>query len=355
MNEKVAVVGIVGLPANYGGFETLVDNLVSEKGELFRIYCSSAAYGKKIRKYKNCDLFYIPLKANGIQSIAYDFISIFHAIASGYKKILILGVSGALAIKMVRIFFPKILTITNIDGLEWRREKWGKFTRAFLKILESIAIKNSTHIICDNPAILDYVKNNYGINGHLIAYGGDNAIPKNTINKNDLNKKSEYYLSICRIEPENNIHIILKPFSENNKKIIFIGNWQASTYGLNLKNQFSAYKNIELLDPIYDQEKLFIFRKNCIGYIHGHSAGGTNPSLVEMMHFGKPIILFDCQYNRATMLNEGLYFSNSADLKEILNNPINSIVMGAKIKKIAQENYTWKSIRNKYFEILDIK
>src|SRR5574344_178249 len=100
MNEKVAIVGIVGLPANYGGFETLVDNLVSEK---------------KIRKYKNCDLFYIPLKANGIQSIAYDFISIFHAIASGYKKILILGVSGALAIKMVRIFFPKILTITNID------------------------------------------------------------------------------------------------------------------------------------------------------------------------------------------------------------------------------------------------
>lgn len=355
MSEKIAIIGIVGLPANYGGFETLVENLVAEDGSLFRVYCSSHAYKEKPNHYKNTELCYIPLKANGLQSIAYDFISIFHAIFFGYKKLLVLGVSGALAIKIARFLFPEIIIITNIDGLEWQRQKWKKTTKLLLKFFEKISVKNSTHVVCDNQVILDYVKNKYNKVGHLIAYGGDHAIFPSGVESNEEKNLCNYFLSICRIEPENNICTILQAFSETQKNIIFIGNWKSSKYGINLLNKFSKFSHIKLLDPIYDPKKLFNFRSQCSAYVHGHSAGGTNPSLVEMMHFGKPIIAFNCSYNRATMFNQGIYFNNAKHLKKILEEEIPENHSGENLKKIAQEHYSWKSIRKKYFQLLSIK
>lgn len=354
MPEKVAIIGIVGLPANYGGFETLADNLVTENGELFRVYCSSAAYKEKSAHYKKAELVYLPLKANGIQSIAYDVISIFHALLSGYRKLLVLGVSGAIAIKLARFLFPKAAIITNIDGLEWQRQKWNTPTKFLLKYLERLAVNNSTHVVCDNPVILDYVKKRYDRVGTFIAYGGDHAI--STANPAPWNQEAPagYHLGICRIEPENNIHTILQAFSETNERIIFIGNWQASEYGRNLQKKFSKFDHMQLLDPIYEQEKLFNLRSNCTAYIHGHSAGGTNPSLVEMMHFGKPIIAFDCSYNRATMMNKGIYFRDVHHLKKILTEKTPEQHSGKILKKIAQENYSWKIIREKYFKLLKI-
>lgn len=354
MQQKVAIIGIVGLPANYGGFETLADNLVAEKSDIFRVYCSSRAYAHKSKFYKKSELIYIPLKANGIQSIAYDFISIFHAIFCGYKKLLVLGVSGAIAIKIARILFPKTVIITNIDGLEWQRQKWNTPTKILLKFFEKIAVRNSTHIVCDNQVILDYVKKNYNKTGTLIAYGGDHAIYQENEEHTEPQFFKNYYLGICRIEPENNIHTILQAFSETNKNLIFVGNWRASEYGANLQIKYSKFKNLKLLNPIYEKNNLFTLRSNCIAYVHGHSAGGTNPSLVEMMHFGKPIIAFDCSYNRSTMLNAGLYFSDTTHLKNILNQEIPENHHGKILKEIAQDKYTWKNIREKYFELLDI-
>ena len=118
MNNKIAIIGIVGVPANYGGFETLVDNLIEEKGEKFHIYCSSFSYKEKTKSYKKSHLHYIPLRANGFQSILYDIASIIHAIAIGCQTFLILGVSGALAFKIIKTIYPDAKVITNIDGLE---------------------------------------------------------------------------------------------------------------------------------------------------------------------------------------------------------------------------------------------
>ena len=352
MNDKIAIIGIVGVPANYGGFETLVDNLIEEKGEKFHIYCSSFSYKEKTKSHKKSHLHYIPLRANGFQSILYDIASIIHAIATGCQTFLILGVSGALAFKIIKTIYPDAKVITNIDGLEWQRQKWNTPTKKLLKYFEKLAVKNSTHVVCDNKVILDYVKNKYKKTGVLIPYGGDHAI-KSSQNKITKIEISNYCLSICRIEPENNIHTILQAFKKSNKAIIFIGNWNASTYGKHLYQEFSSSQNIRLLNPIYDNEILFNYRANCSIYIHGHSAGGTNPSLVEMMHFGKLIIAFDCAYNRSTMMNEGLYFKNSQELESILHAPNEDKTTGEKLKQIAIENYCWEKIRAQYLQLLE--
>ena len=148
---KIAIIGTVGVPAKYGGFETLVENLLTYKSNIdisYRIYCSKRSYDQKPKFYKNARLFYLPFRANGVQSPIYDIVSIFHALFTA-DKLLILGVSGCVILPFVRLFTKKQI-ITNIDGLEYKREKWGKRTRKFLKFSEKMAVRHSDIVIADN-------------------------------------------------------------------------------------------------------------------------------------------------------------------------------------------------------------
>lgn len=244
------------------------------------VFCSSKAYDQKLNSYKNAKLAYIPVNANGIHSIIYDILCLIMCIFYRPATILVLGVSGAIFLPMLRLFY-RGKVVTNIDGLEWRRAKWGKFAKRFLKLSESIAVKYSDVVISDNKAIADYVREEYSKESQVIAYGGDHAISDSI---NDIEVK-DFAFALCRIEPENNVHLILESFSQTNTKLTFVGNWNSSEYGKLLKKKYSTFDNITILDPIYDINALSVLRSECRFYVHGHSAGGTNPSLVEMMHF----------------------------------------------------------------------
>ena len=176
---NIKIIGTVGVPACYGGFETLVENLLDEKDEKnVTVYCSSKSYKEQPNTYKNANLKYIPLNANGVQSIPYDIWSLLHAtITSKADNILILGVSGAICLPFIRLF-SKSNIVTNIDGLEWKRNKWNTWAKRFLKFSEKVAVKYSDVIVADNKGIADYVTQEYGIASKVIAYGGDHAIIK---------------------------------------------------------------------------------------------------------------------------------------------------------------------------------
>lgn len=344
-NNMIAIVGTVGLPACYGGFETLVENLVEESDKKdITVYCSSKNYDKKIKTYKGAKLVYIPLKANGPQSIIYDIASLLDSLFKRPDVVLILGVSGCVFLPLFR-FFSNAKVVTNIDGLEWRRHKWSKYAKCFLKYSEKLAVKHSDVVISDNQAIADYVQNEYGVKSSVIAYGGDHAVTENMSKSDD-----DFALALCRIEPENNVEMILESFSQTDKPLKFIGNWNNSDFGRVMKAKFSAFTNIEIVDPIYDIEKLSILRASCSFYVHGHSAGGTNPSLVEMMHFEKSILCFDCSYNRASTENKADFFIDSAQLvNQILSKEVNN---GEIMLEIAQRRYTWDIVRKQYFDVM---
>lgn len=351
--KKISILGTVGVPASYGGFETLVDNLIDpvdyedcQESNLF-VYCSSKHYQKSEQKkyYKNAELIYVPLKANGVQSILYDMFCMLHAVISRSNVLLILGVSGCLFLPFIR-FFSDAKIVTNIDGIEWRRDKWGKIARFILRLSERSAVLFSDVVIADNQAIADYVMAEYHKPCSVIAYGGDHAI-NSTLKKSD----ELYALSVCRIEPENNIELILNAFSNSKINLKIIGNWNNSAYGIRLKEKYSEFDNIEMIEPIYDLEILQKFRSACSFYVHGHSAGGTNPSLVEMMHFGKPIYCFDCNYNRATTEDKSIYFKDATQLNDLLLEPI-SLDVGVQMMEIANRRYTWSTIRKQYFDVL---
>lgn len=337
----ISVVGTVGVPACYGGFESLVENLIPSK-KIDLIYCSKQAYKEHPEYYKNAKLKFISLNANGVQSIPYDIVSILHSLFFTKNDLLVLGVSGAIALPIFKIFTCRKV-VTNIDGLEWKRAKWGKFAKCFLKFSEKIAVKYSDTVIADNAAIAEHVKTSYGVNAEVIAYGGEHAVTGD-IQEN----KDDYSLALCRIEPENNVEMILNAFSQTaDEKIKFIGNWNNSEFGKRLKSKFSQFPNIELIDPIYNLDELFEIRKSAKNYIHGHSAGGTNPSLVEMMFFDIPILCFDCNYNRASTEEKSQYFNSSGGLSLLLKEELNANGM----REIAERRYTWKIVKKQYEDL----
>ncbi len=242
---KVAIIGTVGVPANYGGFETLVEQLVRHnKSEdlQYAVYCSKKSYNDERWVYHGAKTEYVGLNANGMQSIPYDILSLIKA-SRNSDVVLVLGVSGCAFLPVFRLFSKKKLVI-NIDGLEHRRDKWNKWVRKFLKFSEKQAVKYGDVIVTDNKGITDYVMEEYGKPSELIAYGGDHVltdVDEELTEKvlNDYNiAKNQYALGICRIEPENNVHTILNAFEEAKKKIVFIGNWQKSEYGMSLAAKY---------------------------------------------------------------------------------------------------------------------
>ena len=350
MNKRVivSIIGTVGVPACYGGFETLVENLLddNEKDKDITVYCSSKSYSEKISSYKNAKLHYIPLNANGAQSIPYDIWSLCHAVWKGTDNILLLGVSGAICLPFIRLF-SNVKIVTNIDGLEWKRAKWNSLIKRFLKFSERLAVKYSDVVVADNAAIADYVKSEYNVSSEVIAYGGDHAIV------NDLRPSDDgYALVLCRIEPENNVELILEAFSQTDKELKFIGNWDSSEFGRTMKAKYDQFENIEIIDPIYDIKTLFEIRTKCSLYVHGHSAGGTNPSLVEMMHFKKNIIAFDCNYNRASTEDKAEFFLSTEKLVKLVESS-EVIDNGSTMQEIAERRYTWAIVKEQYFSLFN--
>ncbi len=147
--------------------------------------------------------------------------------------------------------------------------------------------------------------------------------------------------------------MLLEAFSEsNNLPLVIIGNWTNSEYGRELRSRYSSYAHIHLLDPIYEQKTLNQIRSNCKVYLHGHKAGGTNPSLVEAMYLGLPVFAFDINYNRATTEDQAYYFHDAHDLTKLLkgvsSHKINLQDCAKAMKKIAEERYTWKIVVDQY-------
>jgi glycosyltransferase involved in cell wall biosynthesis len=358
---KLAIIGTVGVPAKYGGFETLAEHLVDNLNNDYDItvYCSSKKYTKdqQIKQYKNVNLKYIPLNANGIQSIPYDSISILDSLRYA-DVLLILGVAGAWLLPFIKLFTKKKVVI-SIDGIEWKRDKWNRIARWYLFWAESVAVKYSHIDISDNEAIQDYTAMRYGTLSRIIEYGADHTLTVSPSEDDYINYpflKSDYAIKVCRIEPENNVHEVIEAYMEmKNKTLVVIGNWDNSEYGQIIKEKIASYSNIVLLDPIYDQTQLDLLRGNASLYIHGHSAGGTNPSLVEAMYLNLPILAYNVSYNRKTTENRALYFNNQFELIELVENITNEklIEIRTNMKSIANRRYVWSKITNKYKLLID--
>lgn len=201
---------------------------------------------------------------------------------------------------------------------------------------------------------MNYIAKYYNQNSVLIAYGSDHV--KRILSEDRQMQilkqygvvKKDYSVSICRIEPENNCEMILEAFAHTGNKLLYVGNWERCEFGKLLKKKYSKYDNISIVDAIYDLDVLYGLRNNCKFYIHGHSAGGTNPSLVEAMFCKCNILAYDVVYNRETTGNKAHYFSDAIDLALSLSGKEELSDNSSDMYELAMKRYTWRKIAQQY-------
>ena len=225
-----------------------------------------------------------------------------------------------------------------------------------VRYLMRVAVKNSGHLVADNIGIKEYIKEEYNRDDSVvIAYGGDQAQKEEATS--EIKKKypfmdGDYAVAIARIQPDNNTDMLLEAFKNAKMPLVYIGNWGVSEYGIETKKKYSNEKNLFLLDAIYEIHELNMIRSNCALYVHGHSAGGTNPSLVEAMHLGVPLACYDNGFNNNTTYNKAIYFKSVEDLQEKIENltPVQLQDNAKTMNALAVEHYQWKKIAEQYYD-----
>jgi len=355
---KIAITGTRGLPNNYGGFETLAEYLVKYLAKDFEItvYCSAVDIKTRLSEYSGASLKYISITSHGFKGMIYDMLSIYQSVRI-CEKVIFLGPGGGFILPFLKKKHREKI-ILNFGGLDWKRNKWSPLARKIIKLSESLLVKYCKTVIADNKGILEYIDNEYNKKSILIAYGGDQSKKIAKTQKDFIEYeflKNEYAFIVTRIQSDNNIELILDAFgSIQTLPLVIVGNWENSEYGRKIKLIYSKSKNLLLLDAIYDRDKLDLLRSNCKIYIHGHSAGGTNPSLVEAMFLGLPVFAFASGYNEHTTHFKAKYFTNANSLIGLIKliDSIDLISIGNDLKKVADSNYRWIDIAGKYKEII---
>ncbi|MCJ8159701.1 DUF1972 domain-containing protein [Sphingomonas sp. LaA6.9] len=352
-HARVAVVGTWGIPARYGGFEMLAEQLahnIDAREVELTFYGQRSAFTPAERHgdFNGHRRIWLPFSAKGPQSLVHDALQLFHAVfVQRHSHVLVLGTSAAWLLPFVRLFRRRLRIVTNIDGLEWRRDKFGRVARAMLKSLESLACRYSDAVIADNDALAPMVSELHNIAPIMIAYGGDQGTQFGEVEPDP----NGYLLAIGRIEPENNAAMILAGARQAGGHIVFIGNWTASEYGRSLLKEYADTPACELRSSVYDQAVLAGIRAGSSVYVHGHSVGGTNPSLVEAIFHSDRILAFDCVFNRATLDNEGDYFSSPEELAELIRRPQSGMIAPQARERLRQR-YRWSEIAGQYVDVL---
>lgn len=373
--KHVFIIGSRGYHAKYGGWETFVSKLVDNYNDKDTIFYISSLSDTLKNEYKvNDNIIVKPIYVKEhmgrmlfctIKALNYYLKYIEkHDIKNAYIYILGLKLGPVLKFKKNKIKRLGVTTIINPDGLEYKRSKWGPLVKKFFLLSEKWMLNSCDLIVCDALGIQKYINSKYPKLKNkttYIAYGTDKINLNNVDTKSILKEynldMNNYLLIIGRFVPENNYELIIKSYmkSTTKKELIIISNISMTNYYNTLVKNTNCLsdKRIHFIDGVYDEIKLSVIRKNAYAYIHGHSVGGTNPSLLEALSLTDLNILYDVEFNKDVGRDSCLYFKNEDDLVKILDNleTFDKEKMGASCKEIIKNNFTWNIIVKKYKKI----
>jgi len=345
--KRVAIIGSHGIYANYGGWDQLVNNLAELKSRTIN-YLIFNPIDNSVEESlpEGVKVVRLPLKANGVQGILYDYLSILKSYWT-CDSLLLLGIQGMPLIFVLNFFFRRNIVV-NLGGIEWERPQFNFFARIYLLICFKMIHSSKLKLIIDNKYYEKFIPSQKKCSVHTIPYGG--TIDKSKLLDSTVAElyyfiKDKYFLSISRSIEDNGLKELCESFIDIDEHLVLISNFSNSQYGTNVFKAYSSYSNIHLINGLYDKPILDLIRRKCYAYIHTHTLCGTAPSLVEMIRCERPIISIDVPQNRFTLNNLGIYFSNFTELKELLssNTQFKSLNDNELFNK-----YDWKSVVGKY-------
>lgn len=355
----VALLGSRGIPARYGGFETLVETLAAGLPKnKFRVtvFCESSL--RKLRpSIPGINFVYFPvLETFRIASeVFYDVVSLVWVAFAPVHVAVLFAYTASLCCFVPRLFGKKVFV--NVDGLEWKREKFPRPVRVLLRLAELITTRAATGIICDSHAVQEYYRRQYHADS---SYAPNPAFECREFKSSILTtlglEPNSYYLVVARLEPENHVDTIINGFmqSETRKRLVIVGPIIRTRYVEQLLR--IRTDRIMFVGGIYDRPALCTLRREAFAYIHGHEVGGTNPSLLESMASASPTIAFDVPFNREVAKNTALYFRNARELakriRALEHNSMRRRKMAAGARRIASQDYSMSKVINRYAEII---
>ena len=378
--QHVFIIGSRGLPAQYGGFETFVDQLVSHQVSpdiQYHVACLSNDQAYQHFDYKGVDCFTIKApKLGPARVIAYDMMAINYALKLIKKQGIeqpIFYVLGNTIGAFVAPFARKIHKIggrfyINPDGLEWKRAKWAKPIQAYLKYSEKIMTRHADLVISDNPGIESYIKEAYPWSKTTyIAYGTD--LSPTSLNSQDnkvrefyhkwQTQEKNYYLILGRFVPENNYETAIREFmaSSTKRDLVIICNQEGNPYfeELRARTGFDQDPRVKFVGTVYDQDLLKYIRKEAFAYIHGHEVGGTNPGLLEALAHTDLNLVLGVSFNQTVAKDTAHYWTKeTGNLAHLINqvDPLEDVSeWGQRAKANMKQNFTWEKIVGEYEEL----
>jgi glycosyltransferase involved in cell wall biosynthesis len=366
---KVALMGTRGVPANYGGFETAVEEIGSRLVSLgFQVTVYARNPGQQVEEYRGMHVVNVrAVRHRMTETLSHTALSAVHAVISDHPDVCLLFNAGNAP--MIRpLQTAGIPTAVHLDGLESRRGKWRGAGARYYRWAERSAVRWADAVIADSRAIAEHVQREYNRDALFIPYGADVIDPGSARLAEVGVLKRDYHLIVARFEPENHVLDAVHAYriSDETRPLLVVGSAPYSRWYVDRVHETAqADERIRFLGGVYDRELLDQLYANARTYIHGHSVGGTNPSLLRAMGAGAPVLAFDCEFNREVTANQAFFWSDADALVGLLDDiaggedHVFDVNIDADLRKFAQagrqrvaQHYQWDAVADEYANLI---
>ncbi len=356
---KIGILGTRGIPNRYGGFEECAENLalrLVRKGHQVWVY-NSHNHEYQSNDWRGVNIIHCKDPENKMGTFGqfiYDWNCIKDAKKRNYDILLQLGYTSN---SIWHSLWPKnCKNIINMDGMEWKRSKYNKYVRKFLRYAESLAAINGDELVSDSEVIQQYLETTYGKRSHCIAYGAELFnTPTDKIPAQYSLEPFDYFMIVARMEPENNIEMIIKGYiASGSKKPFLILGKTTNSFGTYLVQTYGNNPGLRFAGAIYDKDIINNLRYYSLLYFHGHYVGGTNPSLLEAMACNALIAAHDNVFNKTILTGDAFYFSDEQKIAELikgLSTKAEYATMTANNIGKIRAFYNWDMITNAYEKV----
>jgi len=358
---KISILGTRGIPASYGGFETCAEELairLARRGHKITVYCRGSVITPESSSYEGVKLVYLPsIRLRSMETISHTFLSMLHSI--GRSDLLIFFNVATSPISLIARMLGRRVVL-NVDGLEWKRKKWGPLGRRYYLFSARLARYAGDVLIADSRAIQKFYLERLRTRTHFIPYGArvEESLHPEVLQDLRL-KKGSYILTVTRLEPENNTDLLIEAYRslQTDKILVIVGGaGYPSRYTRRLRSL--AQEDVRFLGPIYDKRILREIWTNCFLYYHGNEVGGTNPALLQAMAYGKAVLALNVPFNNEVLGDAGLFFEKDpndlrAKLLTLLENPDLVRDLGLRARRRVLDAYDWEKVADAYEKVCE--
>jgi glycosyltransferase involved in cell wall biosynthesis len=353
---SIAMVGTRGVPARYGGFETAVEEVgrrLADRGHRVVVYCRTNGESEDPRaeSFLGMELVHLPAaRTRSLETLSHTALSVGHLLRHRTDAAIVFNAANAPLLPAIRA--ARIPVATHVDGLEWKRAKWGPMGRRYYRTAESLAVRWSDVLVADAQGIADYYRREFQAPTTLLTYGAPLIVPgADRLAELGLTPDG-YHLVVARFEPENHVDMIVDGYrrSAATKPLIVVGSAPYAEEYTRRVHELGD-ERVRFLGGVWDQQQLDQLYANCFTYVHGHSVGGTNPSLLRAIGAGAAVVAYDVDFNREVVEAVGRYFRDAAGVAELLeraeDDPTTVALEGKRAAELA-ERYNWDDVAEGY-------